>query len=45
MLGWSPKVSAEEGLALTIESFRRELFPARKRRTRVSETLNAAASA
>jgi nucleoside-diphosphate-sugar epimerase len=45
LLGWSPKVSAEDGLALTIEAFRRELFPARKRRVRGGATLNAAASA
>jgi nucleoside-diphosphate-sugar epimerase len=45
LLGWSPKVSAEDGLALTIEAFRRELFPARKRRVRGGANLNAAASA
>lgn len=32
MLGWSPCVSAEEGLARTIEAFRREIEPAAARR-------------
>jgi nucleoside-diphosphate-sugar epimerase len=45
MLGWSPKVSAEEGLALTIEAFRKELYPVRKRRERSGAALGTAASA
>jgi nucleoside-diphosphate-sugar epimerase len=45
ILGWTPRVSAEEGLALTIEAFRRELYPARRRRPRAHAEIDKAASA
>ncbi|WP_081916736.1 UDP-glucuronic acid decarboxylase family protein [Luteibacter sp. 9135] len=44
-LGWTPVVTAEEGLALTIEAFRRELTPARRRRASSAGELGATASA
>lgn len=45
LLGWSPRVPAEEGLARTIEAFRRELAPARRRNSRGTAGMTAAASA
>lgn len=44
MLGWMPRVSAEEGLALTIEAFRNELAPPRKQRRRDAPGMQAASA-
>jgi nucleoside-diphosphate-sugar epimerase len=45
LLGWLPRIPAEEGLARTIEAFRRELVPVRTRRVRQRPGFGAAASA
>ncbi|MDR6935607.1 SDR family oxidoreductase [Luteibacter sp. 3190] len=43
MLGWSPRVSADEGLALTIEAFRAAIAPARRRARRSTTAADARA--
>jgi nucleoside-diphosphate-sugar epimerase len=45
MLGWTPKISAEEGLARTIEACRLEMSPPRRQRKHGAATLGTAASA